>query len=66
MAARVVFLHAVFCAKSAHKEKCRPLIGQWRTYAALSLVKSPVIEQCMQILTLLDVTLLGAGGKVLI
>ena len=66
---RVVFLCAVFCAKSAHntqKEKCRPLIGQWRPHAALSLVKSQVINQCqcMQILTLLDVTLLE--GKMLI
>lgn len=66
---RVVFLCAVFCAKSAHntqKEKCRPLIGQWRPQAALSLVKSQVINQCqcMQILTLLDVTLLE--GKMLI
>ena len=66
---RVVFLCAVFCAKSAQntqKEKCRPLIGHWRPYAALSLVKSPIFAKCMQILTLLDVTLLGARTKMLI
>ena len=66
----VVFLCAVFCAKSAQntqKEKCRPLIGHWRPYAALSLVKSHVFAECsMQIVTLLDVTLLGAERKMLI
>ena len=66
----VVFLCAVFCAKSAQntqKEKCRPLIGHWRPYAASSLVKSPVFAECsMQIVTLLDVTLYGAERKMLI
>ena len=66
----VVFLCAVFCAKSAQntqKAKWRPLIGHWRPFAALSLVKSPVFAECsMQIVTLLDVTLLGAERKMLI
>ena len=66
---RVVFLCAVFCAKSAQntqKVKCRPLIGHWWPYAALSLVKCLVFAECMQILTLLNVTLLGARTKMLI